>query len=189
MKYIFLLLSILFISSCSPRYHVSTEFVQPSDRFGQECVRKALTQKSACENECKIIYSQCLSDAERSARPLYNDSIRRYNDDMIRYQTRKETYDRQYHLRHKLHKLEKKCKKNAEHCHEYQNSLLYSALEPYPNEPRSPDLNYYIEKHSKYCSSYCSCEQKYEVEFQSCGGKIINRQICVANCPEVLPIQ
>jgi len=188
MKHIILFLTILIISSCGPRYKVTTNFVQPSDNFGKECVRSAIEHRHECENDCRKIYNKCLSDSEISAKQTYNDSLKRYNDDMIRYRAKKETYDRQYHLREQLQSLKKKCKKNAEHCNEYKNSLLYSALEPYPQEPRSPDMNYYIKEHSKYCSSYCSCEHKYEVEFQSCGGKIIQNKICVSNCPDIMPI-
>jgi len=92
MKSLMLLISLVILTSCSPRYKVKTHYKQPKTQKGKSCLKSCQHKKYVCQTNCNRKHSNCLEDARMDAKDSYDElsyeydmEMRDYYHDMDRY--------------------------------------------------------------------------------------------------------
>ena len=198
MKHLFLILMLLLITACSPRYEIKTHYTPPTDFSGKQCVQTCTNDKRTCQSRCDQKEDQCLAIAEQSARDAfpslmldYQDlqdqylySLDGYNREMNAWERKKERLKDNYeHYRHKCKKDDSKsyeCRKSKEANDELRH--MHRSEPDEPVKPEQPTLDTEIKNAQKSCHHNCGCASEYDNCFSSCGGKLTHEKICVENC-------
>ena len=189
-----ILLVAFFISSCGPKYKVVKSYIPPKD---EACVEKCKLRLAECKNRCFENYRKCLKESTERAKKIYEAL---YED----YQRSLQDYHFQY--REYLFTLErfKRIERSLKEDYEFYNRICtkykdreacrrrnylkrflrnLSYEKPLkPLKPVKPKYQRILSKERKTCSCDCGCMQDYDVCFQSCGGRIETKRICVEDC-------
>ena len=88
MKYIILVLSILFFTACSPKYRVVKEYHPPKMTDSAQtsvCLGLCESKRNACKDRCKEAFSSCKVKAKRIAQERYAKKMQAYTTKLENY--------------------------------------------------------------------------------------------------------
>jgi len=183
-----------FILSCSPKYKIVKEYIPSNEHY---CIDSCKEKLLSCKKECFKNYNRCLEQSLHRAKKLHDKLSDEYRTLLAEYEKRY----RQYLDELKLYNLklqskkedlkfyEKICKqyKDKEAC--FKTRQLKKEIKKYvyrkPTPPRKPvyiSFKELLKEERKQCSCDCGCEKLYDTCFESCGGRILIKKICIENC-------
>ncbi len=184
---------IVLFTSCSPKYRLEKIYI-PS-KTDQTCIEKCRKEKYRCEKECLKQRDRCLKDALLKAKKIYTYQKQIYREKLKRYFKQYDRYITEYKLwQDKYLRLNedyqyytRKCKIDKNWCNEkeYYKKLLedWIRLKPEkPQKPKEPSFREILKQQQSLCLKDCCCNTDFDICFQSCGGKIIFKKICIENC-------
>lgn len=191
--YFFLLLAIAFLYSCSPKYKIEKVYIpQKADK---ECIEKCEKKREECRKECLKEKKKCLNEAIKRAKEIfkqqekiYKERLKAYFNQYDRYLTEYRQWQEKYlRLKEDFQYYSRKCKIDKNWCDEkdYYKQLLDDWLRFKPKKPikpEEPSFNSILEKQQSLCRYDCCCENEFDACFQSCGGKVKIKKICIENC-------
>ncbi len=193
-KIFLFLIGFIFIS-CSPKYEVKTIYKLPETEDGKKCISQCQIQYEFCKKECNQNYQKCLNSALKRAKEIYKEAEKDYQIKFKKYYREYSLYTEAY--RSWLNKYERtksdfeyysrKCSIDKKWCDEknYYSRLLselYSHKPKEPFKPQEPSFEKILQVQQSKCDKECGCKNEYDTCFQSCGGKIEYKKICVENC-------
>ena len=199
MRYIYLTITAIFLSACSPKYEIKTLYTPPTDHTGRQCIQSCHTKQSNCQNSCNAKQSQCFVQKERQIKDSfpammneYNNIMRQYEGEMIRFDTALSLWERKHtQLDQQFHTFDNVCRSRAQgesyecrRASEVDDELQHmSNAEPIPPQrPVKPLLSYEIKQAQKSCTNECDCQKVYDSCYISCGGTLKYEKFCVENC-------
>jgi hypothetical protein len=212
MKYLLLLITLIILTACSPKYIIKTHYQHPLTKTGSECIKTCEYKRDRCQTSCNNRNNICLDKAKRDAKDNLPNLFADYDMDMVDYQHDMDRYrfeldrwdyqrnllQREYRISsdgcarlksiYKKNKSSKTEEKKNRLCK--KNSQIKKRFYHYrddlkptePSKPIKPSLSHEIKKFQKNCSQSCSCTKSYDSCFISCGGKLSYQKICVDNC-------
>ncbi len=193
-KTIILILSILLISACAPRYKIIHDYIPPASNSGLNCLKhKCHKQNLHCQKQCQIQQLNCQIIQEQNAKRDYSQMLMVYYSELELFETRLDMFYRdQEHYRHKKKRLEHKkkhafeqCKIEKNNCSEYKyfKKKLKKLNKPYkPNKPYIKTLQQTITEYQQSCADDCQCNEYFNQCYVSCGGYVNTRKICIDYC-------
>lgn len=171
-------LLLLALTGCaSPRYQTLVHHESPVDAHGQACVAACDQTRTNCRAQCQADWQACAARVEPQVDARYAQALRDYELELRLYQQDLTRYQWDLWL-------------GWGHRH---GGIWYSPWQfgfwPDPGYvPRPPagvptrdQVRDALLKSA--CQSDCSCDVRFDACFTSCGGKIVQEQRCVANCP------
>jgi len=178
MRYLLILMT-LFFWGCGPKYKVLTALVLPEDPVQKACIQKCTDERAACMDICKANFSICRQKADAVAKKRYEEAMKTYTAKLEQYAKDLERYqwERSFYY---------------EGCWGYgcgpYRSWIWEPMYPYPyialSKPQKPDFETIKTRtEMQMCRIDCGCEKRYIECFKACGGRVIVRKKCVANCP------
>ncbi len=180
--------------SCGPKYKIVKTYIPPKD---EACLKGCKRRLAECKNKCFENYRKCLKESADRAKKiyevLYEDYKRSLEDYYFQYREYLFALERfrsiEYSLREDYKFYSRICSKykDREACRRRDYLKRFLRNLPYerpvkPVRPVKPDYRRILAKESKACNCDCRCTQEYNVCFQSCGGRIETKKICVENC-------
>jgi len=191
---IFLLFVLTIFISCSPKYKLEKIYHPPADRI---CLEKCHTDYQKCQNTCQKNYTDCLEKSIKRAKTIYSQlqkeyeiKITKYYKDYDLYLQKSEDYTNQLKsLKESYRFYERLCAqyKDKESCQKkdkvkkYIKQLEINRPSP-PKKPAEVEFNSILEIERKACSCDCGCKEIFDACYQSCGGKVEIKKICVEHC-------
>ena len=188
------LFSLIIFTSCSPKYKIEKIYHPPTDKI---CLEKCSTDYHRCQNICQKNYSDCLKKSIERAKAVYSQLQKEYRIRMEEYYKnydlyikKSEDYRRQLKTLKDNYKFyERLCSqyKDKESCQKkekvkkYLKQLEVNRPAP-PEKPVEIGFNSILDKERKACSCDCGCKEIYDACYQSCGGKVEIKKICVEHC-------
>ncbi len=190
-----LILSIvLILVSCGSKYSVVKNYIPSGNK---ECVEQCKIRLAGCKTKCLEDYRTCLKESVDRAKKiyevLYEDYRNKLEDYHLQYREYLFTLEKfrviESSLREDYEFFSRICKKykDKEAC-KRRNYLKKHLRKIHfdrplkPLKPVKPDYRQILVKERKACVCDCGCMQEYDVCFQSCGGRIETKRICVENC-------
>lgn len=193
----FMLVMVLVLSGCGPRYVIKNEYIPPAKVNSSKCLDNCAHVRQACQSQCQQHYQYCLDDAYAKAKAVEVNEIRaydaayaRYMMDVSHYRMRLHQWDRDYYdYSRDLSHFQNQCEraKDAYACQkrdELRNHLNRMKRDR-PREPWvpvRPSFEEILVNQQSFCTTNCGCEQTYDNCFVGCGGQVIPHKICVENC-------
>ncbi len=177
MRYLAIVM-ILFFWGCGPKYKVLTALVLPEDPAQKACIQKCTDERATCRDICEADFAICRKKADAVAKKRYEEAMRTYTAKLEQYTKDLERYpcERRFYY--------------YDGCFGYGCGPYYSWIwEPFPPyiplaKPKKPNYETIkTETEMRMCRIDCGCEKRYIDCFKACGGKVIVRKKCVANCP------
>ena len=196
LKFTLALFFISFIFSCSPRYETVYIYNPPKSLEGKRCVKDCELKKKKCEEKCKEEKRKCYKEAIKTAKEIYSLKFEEYKIAYNDYLTKYKIYRRELNnwqakydeLLSNYGYFSRICSSDKKFCSEmsfYKNLLHQHNLhKPKPPKPPvKPDLSEIIaEQKRKMCKLNCDCTDEFNICFESCGGSINIKKVCVENC-------
>jgi hypothetical protein len=196
MKYLYLVLTVIVLSGCSPKYVVKKSYDASSANRG--CVNQCEAKEKSCRKACTKDKNKCMKEAEQRAHAMMPSLERSYRDALYAYNIQMDTYAAELrswsrskrHYQQKYDYYHKHCKKKeSRECKERDRfkSKLHDIHYDKPREPdtvEKPDIRNVIKDEQQACAGDCACEDIYDRCFSKCGGKINFHKFCIANCKE-----
>ncbi|WP_457638655.1 hypothetical protein [Persephonella sp.] len=191
---VWILFLLVFLASCSPKYKIEKVYYPPEDRV---CVEKCDKDYTECTAKCLEKHKECLKDSADRAEKIYRKLRDEYERLLSRYYRNYDLYTREMEIYEKnLSSLRKELKFYSRLCSQYKDKEACSRREktrkklkhleanrPQPPEkPRQVNFEEILEKERKACSCDCGCRDIYDACYQSCGGKVEIKKVCVENC-------
>lgn len=193
----FLLVLVLLLGGCGPRYVIKNQYIPPTASQAQSCLNHCTLLRQSCQNQCQKDYQYCLDEAYSKAKVVEVEELRsferaygHYDMDRMRYEHDVRRWQRDYYdysrdLSYYQSQCERKkdayaCKKRDE-LRRFMSRLSHEK----PREPRAPirpSFEQILVNQQSFCTTECGCEQSYDNCFVGCGGTIIPHKICVENC-------
>ncbi len=197
------LLMFWFITACGPRITTVTDYTPPVTDSGMRCVATANQDSAACESANRLAIGQCSERAAIDADQAFNHAEKNYTKKLEQYIVEDERYEHKLlHFQEqtrlilrdgelayikcsddvKLENIDQfpECKKFLKKSKKRAKKLYppHSPVKPYP-----PNRNTIFNRFLSECNNQTmNCEQAFNQSYRSCGGTIINRQVCVSNC-------
>ncbi len=192
MKYLLLVLSLLFFSACSPKYKIVKEYHPPqlTDSSNTSvCLGLCETKRSACKQKCESTFNSCKVKAHRIALQRYNKKMQDYTKQLENYVDAVDDngfesrfifmnygygYPYYYYPRP----------------YGYANSLFWYDPMPYYGsyrsrpKPKKPSLEQEnLKAEAEFCDLDCGCTHTFDTCYTGCGGTIVSKKLCIENCP------
>lgn len=189
----FLFLSI-FVFACSPKYKVEKIYHPPKDKA---CLDKCQQDFIKCENICTTNYKKCLKESIDRANKIYSKLRKEYEENLKNYYEAYRNYQKQFEIyqnlisskQEQLKFYEKICSKYKDKDACYRRDMLRREIENLkrkkPIMPKKPiEVSYedILKKERNICTCDCGCKELYDACYQSCGGYVEIKKICVENC-------
>lgn len=187
----------LLITACGARYNLVKDYIPPNSVQGTQCLSKCSERNQICVDRCDAVHERCLQDARYSAEKNFPVAIDDYSLAMNEYSSALEIY----YLKLDAYEKEKqrvsleldhariKCESNRERHRDWcetwkQRKLDYKRLRApaKPRKPVKPTLESEAKRLQQDCNNVCSCGELYDNCYLSCGGRIVDRRICVSGC-------
>ncbi len=187
---------LLFLISCStsPEYRIEKLYIDGKT----DCVKKCYIEKQNCEEKCEIQYQTCQKNAYKRAKDIYlvleekyYEKLKIYERLYREYLTKYDSWFSRYSMVFDTYQYYRnRCQKDSKDrysCDIYRqiNSELdhLRFLKPTPPEkPIPPDFKKILKQEKSICTKDCKCDQKFDICFSTCGGKIDIKKICIKNC-------
>jgi len=193
---LFIILSSLFLSSCSPVYKIAYDLKPPTTAKGLTCIKGCQKQLQRCDQQCGLRFKQCSIKQEQQAKKLLPGLQHEYPQKMQAWQAARLRYERDldwYEFRRDM--AEARHERYIDSCisKDKKRSSCYShyAYDPFPyNRPNfdlprpvRPTLASVSAKlRGLRCSQECGCKSKYRLCYTSCGGSVKSNKVCIKNC-------
>ena len=191
---IVVLMFIIFITACSPKYKIEKIYHPPSDK---NCLRECDREFNTCQENCQKNYQQCLKDSISRAKSIYDRLEREYQTKLDRYYRNYDRYLKELDAYNKqLSTYRKDYQFYAKICSQYKDreacqrkdylkkkikSIEYQKPNP-PQKPSKIDFETVLKKERQACSCDCGCRELYDACYQGCGGRVEIRKICIEHC-------
>ena len=175
---------LLFLTACTPKYKTVYTYVKPHDPKTVTCIQKCKANLDTCRKVCKANFDLCAQKAKVHAKQIYEKKLQNYYKALEQYTRDLE----RYHLESELFWYDD--------YYYYRNGIGFYGpfapaiiIRPRPyytsQRPVKPSLEQEILRTQlKECRIDCHCLQSYDDCYQACGGKIIEKKVCVQNCPK-----
>ena len=186
-------LALFSLVACSPRYKIEKIYIPPKNNL--KCVEKCKQEKYKCEKECESKKKSCLDKAIIRSKRIYTQQEKIYQKRLEVYFKQYDRYLSEYNQwRDKFLRLNedyqyysRKCSIDKSWCDErdYYKKILdnWIKLKPKkPIKPKEPSFNKILKEQQSLCLRDCCCNTNFDICFQSCGGKVLLKKICVENC-------
>jgi len=66
----------ILMAGCGPIYETSYKYVPPKSYRGRLCANQCTSQKSSCQNNCRVLNQACRMEANAAAEPAYRAYLR-----------------------------------------------------------------------------------------------------------------
>ncbi|NPA57940.1 MAG: hypothetical protein GXN94_01470 [Aquificae bacterium] len=188
------LLTVFLISACSPKYRTEKVYYPPPDK---SCVERCIKDRLKCQSDCQDRYNRCLKQSVLRAERIYRQVEDQYEKELKRYYREYDLYLKKKgyaesqlkRLRQELDFYRRICSryKDREACDrkkQLEKRLRYiknKKLKP-PAKPRKVSFDEILKQERKACTCDCGCKEIYDACYQSCGGKVEVRKVCIENC-------
>jgi len=189
MKYLLLIVSMLFLSACSPKYKVVKEYHAPKNTNSTQtpiCLGVCETNRQACTQNCKATLKTCKIKSDRIAKERYAAKMQQYTIQLERYVNEMQLDNFNMYFYHFDH-FRYPYYYPSHGYFGYGNSLFWYNPMPfysYAPKPKKPSLKIEILRaQEEFCDAECGCTQTYDSCYTGCGGEIISKKICIENCP------
>lgn len=191
---IIVLMFIIFITACSPKYKIEKIYHPPSDK---NCLRECDREFNTCQSNCQKNYQQCLKDSVERAKRVYETLEKEYQVRLNQYYKKYDLYLKDLEgyrksissLREELKFYTRVCSqyKDREACQkkEYLNKKIKNLQTSQPSAPVKPekiDFETVLKKERQACSCDCGCRELYDACYQGCGGRVEIKKICIEHC-------
>ena len=181
MRTLLLLLTILVLGGCAPKYRTTYTYIEPQDPQVKSCIESCEAKRAACRETCAAAFQKCKVKADAIGKKNYERKLQQYYHDLELYTARL----RRYQLERDLFYGSGFCY-GGYGCGPFYRPIFW---EPSPaltlRRPVKPNLQEEImQAELKECRIDCGCQQKFDDCFQGCGGKIVTQKICIKNCPK-----
>ncbi len=185
MKYFFILITVIFISGCSPKYKIATDYIPPTSADAPVCLQSCEAKLKTCQSECQAKFEPCKLKANAHAKKVYNQKMANYVKELENYADVVEDYEFRMEMRYMRYGL-----------YDYPFGPFYGVydpfyIDPFPyyghntRKPRKPSLEAEeLKAQAQMCNIDCGCSLSYDTCYKGCGGKIISKKICIENCPK-----
>ncbi|RUM62971.1 MAG: hypothetical protein DSZ05_09345 [Sulfurospirillum sp.] len=184
MKYVIFFLTLLFFTACTPKYKNTYSYIAPKSPDAQQCVQQCKEELATCKALCKSNFEICAKKAETIGKKNYEAKMKNYYQALEAYARQMEMYNFQRELFW------------FDDFDYYRNGFGYygpfgprlmigpSPMYSYPR-PVKPNLQQEIlQAQLKNCRIDCKCIDAYDKCFEACGGKIVQKRVCIKNCPK-----
>jgi len=180
--------------ACSPKYRVEKVYHPPENKA---CIEKCQRDFKECQNNCQHRYKECLKESIQRAEMIYSNLQKDYSARLKRYYREYELYLKKKELiNSEIKRLSKELEFLTRICSKYRDKeacerkkelsrkirKLKSRRLTLPSKPSEVSLERILEKEREICSCDCGCKEIYDACYQSCGGRVEIKKICVENC-------
>lgn len=197
------MMALIMMSACGPIMSTVVDYRPPIGVAGMHCVEKANQDRASCDSNNQIVLQQCIGRASADTDQAYRLAKDDYTSQLESYIQATDRYD--YELKHfkeqtkliinegelkyircshdiKLEQIEQfpKCKKFLIKANKRAEKLQSPR---YPIKPEPPNKDVLYNQYQNNCNnSVHNCEKTFNQSYQSCGGTITYREVCVSNC-------
>jgi hypothetical protein len=189
MKYIILVLSMLFFTACSPKYKVVKEYHPPKITNSSEatiCIGLCESKRTVCKTKCEEAFGSCKVKAHRIAKERYATKMQKYTAQLESYVNSIQPYNydmRFYHFDYYGYPFYYPRYGYGG----FANSLFWYDPMPYYSyapKPKKPSLEQEkLKAEAEFCDLDCGCSQKFDTCYIGCGGQVVSKKLCIENCP------
>jgi hypothetical protein len=190
----------LALTGCGPKYKLVKQRQAPlNSQMVSACMQECRIQNNSCTNNCSSELKDCLNEQKQKAVADWPGKLELHNSQMQTYYAEKSLYDqheanvnaRRSSLMNTFNTYKYKCQNavfnRASYCGKAEAARLQllSALTDNAQEPKKPkklSLQKLTSEYQQVCSRDCGCEQSFDTCFESCGGTIQTKRICVSGC-------
>ena len=185
---------LIVLISCSPKYKIEKIYHPPTDKT---CLEKCQTDYQRCQNICQKNYTNCLEKSIERAKTVHSQLQKEYQIRLVEYYKNYDLYiQKSEDYRKQLITLKDNYKfyerlciqyKDKESCQKrdkvknYIKQLEINRPVP-PEKPARVKFNSVLERERKACSCDCGCKEIFDACYQSCGGKVEIKKICIEHC-------
>lgn len=191
MKYIILVIGMLFFTACSPKYKVVKEYHPPKIVNSSEasiCIGLCESQRTACQQKCERAFSSCQVKAHRIAKQRYAAKMQKYTSQLENYVNEMQinNFDmRFYHFDYYGYPYYNP--RYGRGYGGYGSSLFWYDPMPYHSygpKPQKPSLEQEnLKAEAEVCDLDCGCTQSFDNCYTGCGGQVVSKKLCIENCP------
>jgi hypothetical protein len=190
MRYILIIIPVLFFLGCSPKYRSVNEYIPPKTEAGQMALSGCQQKLESCKSSCKANFDSCKVKAEAEARKSFDKKMHEYTIRLEQYASDMDMYELEMDLLY------------FDGFGYYGGGYGYGGLgyrgfyRPHgmflmgpsplfrPVRPRKPNLQAEIQAaQMQMCQIDCGCQKAYDSCFVSSGGELKVNQVCIKNCP------
>jgi hypothetical protein len=190
----------LIVAGCGPKYKLVKQRQAPPDsQTASDCMRECRIQNNTCTYRCSSERGVCLEEQKQRAVADWPNKLELFNAEMQTYHAEKSLYEQETRrinaqknsLVSTFNTYKYKCQNSifnrAAYCSQAETARLQllSVLAENPKEPRKPkkwSLDKLTAEYQESCPQECSCEKSFDTCFESCGGTIETKRICVSGC-------
>ena len=184
MKYLLLVLGIVFFTACTPKYKIIHTYSAPQSEGAKACVATCQEKLATCKALCKANFDVCKIKAEQIGKRRYNEKLKSYYQALENYANQVQQYnmDREFYFYNDFYYY------GGPYGYRGPFGPYWTWGPPTPmytlRKPVKPNLEQEIQlAQMQHCQIDCKCQNSYEQCFQSCGGKVISKKVCIENCP------
>ncbi|MDD3610485.1 MAG: hypothetical protein PHI49_12130 [Halothiobacillaceae bacterium] len=171
------ILTLVLAGCASPRYQTVNEHIPPADPAGRACLEQCAGKLTACQGDCKARYQQCREEAGVRARAefpavmqAYQSVLAQYRNDLLFYNVNAW--------------MDRGMVWGYPGAWGWGWGMGWGYVAPPPEPPPVPTVEGETERLVREsCDQDCGCQAAYDLCFTSCGGRVVPRQQCIANCP------
>lgn len=191
MKYILLVIGMLFFTACSPKYKVVKEYHPPkivNSSDASICIGLCESKRNACQQKCKNAFSSCQVKAHRIAKQRYAVKIQKYTSQLENYVNEMQINNLDMRLYHfDYYGYPYYHPRYGRGYSGYGSSLFWYDPMPYHSyatRPQKPSLEQEkLKAEAEVCNLDCGCTQSFDNCYIGCGGQVVSKKICIENCP------
>lgn len=191
---------VLLLTGCGPKYELVNQRKSPiGDPIAAECMQQCRTKNDSCARSCSSEKNACLTEQKERAANDWPAKSELFAAETQTYYAEKALYDQesrrisaeQKSLTRTFNDYKYKCKTSvfnrATYCSRAETTrlqllALLSEGSDEPKKPKKKSLSGLTKEYQKLCDQPCGCEESFEICFQSCGGTIETKRICVSGC-------
>lgn len=177
MRVLILMIGVLFIVGCGPKYQMVNNYQSPTSEEGKACLIECDKVYASCKEICKANFEICKVKAHETAEAAYEEKIRFYHAKLERYANEMQMYELQRDLYY------------YDSYYGYRGYGFYHPyrtfwMEPYPyfrpQKPIKPNLEEEkLKAEMQFCQVDCGCTKSYDNCFQQCGGVITQEKVLI----------
>ena len=190
MRYMILIFWIVFLSACSPKYKTVKEYMAPkvANENSSVCLGLCQNKKSSCKSKCKRAFDSCKIKAHKTADKRYKEKMDGYVKALEDYAQRAQQNDFDLNFAY-IGPIGYPYYNRSPYYRDrfFMDSMFW--YEPRFNylgaKPKKPSLEAEtLKAESEICDLDCGCSDGFDECFIGCGGSILNKKVCIENCPD-----
>jgi len=183
LKNLIFIVLIFVLSACSPKYKIIKEYHAPKN--AQACLNSCQFDLDQCKKNCQIKFNTCKKKADEVAQSRYRKKLDLYHRELESYANAVQRYNFDMQFEYALYNDPFYYGRSPfYHRGFFYDPFWYSPRYYMPPRPRKPSLEREkLKAEEQMCDLDCDCGKKYDLCFSGCGGEILNKKVCVENCP------